>query len=76
MQSPSLGCEGMARVEFFVKGEAIFVNEVNTLPGFTSFSMYPKLWEASGLSQSDLMDILIAHALSRHEHRRALTFER
>jgi D-alanine-D-alanine ligase len=68
-----LGCEGMARVDFFLAGDDIFVNEVNTLPGFTSISMYPKLWEASGLSQSDLMDKLIAHAFARHERRRALS---
>lgn len=61
-----LGCGGLARVDFFLKGEEIFVNEVNTLPGFTSISMYPKLWEAAGLSQSDLIDTLIAHALARH----------
>ena len=68
-----LGCEGMARVDFFLDGNDILVNEVNTLPGFTSISMYPKLWEASGLSQSDLMDRLIAHAFARHERRRALS---
>jgi D-alanine-D-alanine ligase len=68
-----LGCEGMARVDFFLAGDDIFVNEVNTLPGFTSISMYPKLWEASGLSQPDLMDKLIAHAFARHERRRALS---
>jgi len=67
-----LCCESMARVDFFLAGEQMFVNEVNTLPGFTSISMYPKLWEASGLSQSELMDRLIAHALARHERRRAL----
>jgi len=71
-----LGCEGMARVDFFVQGDEGFVNEVNTLPGFTSISMYPKLWEASGLSQADLMDTLIAHAFARHERRRAISFER
>jgi len=70
-----LGCEGLARVDFFVRGDEIFVNEVNTLPGFTSISMYPKLWEASGLSQTDLMDKLIAHAFARHERRRALSSE-
>ena len=63
----------MARVDFFLGGSDILVNEVNTLPGFTSISMYPKLWEASGLSQSDLMDKLIAHAFARHERRRALS---
>jgi D-alanine-D-alanine ligase len=70
-----LGCAGLARVDFFVKGDDLFVNEVNTLPGFTSISMYPKLWEASGLSQADLMDQLIAHALARHQRRRALSSE-
>lgn len=51
------------------------LNEVNTLPGFTSISMYPKLWEASGLPQTDLMDRLIAHGLARHARRRALSSE-
>jgi D-alanine-D-alanine ligase len=62
-----LGCEGLARVDFFLSGEQLFVNEVNTLPGFTDISMYPKLWEASGLSQHELMNVLIAHALARHQ---------
>src|SRR5216684_3166566 len=70
-----LGCAGLARIDFFVKGDDMFVNEVNTLPGFTSISMYPKLWEASGLSQTDLMDRLIAHAFARHARRRALSSE-
>jgi D-alanine-D-alanine ligase len=70
-----LGCEGMARVDFFVQGDDAFVNEVNTLPGFTPISMYPKLWEASGLSQTDLIDKLIAHAFVRYERRRALSSE-
>jgi D-alanine-D-alanine ligase len=70
-----LGCAGMARVDFFVTQDDIFVNEANTLPGFTSISMYPKLWEASALSQSELMDKLIAHALARHQRRGALNFE-
>jgi D-alanine-D-alanine ligase len=70
-----LGCEGMARVDFFVSGDDVFVNEANTLPGFTQISMYPKLWEASGLSQSELMDALIAHALARHQRRSRLSFE-
>jgi D-alanine-D-alanine ligase len=70
-----LGCEGMARVDFFVQDDEVFVNEVNTLPGFTSISMYPKLWEASGLSQADLMETLIAHAFARHERRRAISVE-
>jgi D-alanine-D-alanine ligase len=72
----TLGCEGLARVDFFLESrraaqhlEEIFVNEVNTLPGFTAISMYPKLWEAAGLSQEALMDVLIAHALARHARR-------
>ena len=70
-----LGCEGLARVDFFVdpkqKG-SLFINEVNTLPGFTAISMYPKLWEAGGLPQSELMEILIGHAIARHERRNGL----
>ena len=70
-----LGCEGMARIDFFATQDEMFVNEANTLPGFTSISMYPKLWEASGLSQTDLMDRLIAHAFARHSRRGALSSE-
>jgi D-alanine-D-alanine ligase len=62
-----LCCEAMARVDFFLSNGNIFVNEANTLPGFTDISMYPKLWEASGLPQPELMNALIAHALARHE---------
>ncbi|WP_112662375.1 D-alanine--D-alanine ligase family protein [Microvirga flavescens] len=71
----TLCCEGLARVDFFIDPldpESLFVNEVNTLPGFTAISMYPKLWEAGGLPQRGLMDALIAHALTRHERKRAL----
>jgi D-alanine-D-alanine ligase len=62
------GCEGMARVDFFLRedGEAL-VNEINTIPGFTSISMYPKLWEASGVPQSQLLDRLIELAIARFE---------
>ncbi|MBB4039513.1 D-alanine-D-alanine ligase [Microvirga flocculans] len=70
-----LGCEGLARVDFFVdpKNESdLFINEVNTLPGFTAISMYPKLWEAGGLPQSELMEVLIGHAIARHARRNAL----
>jgi D-alanine-D-alanine ligase len=66
----------MARIDFFVSGEDVFVNEANTLPGFTSISMYPKLWEASGLPQSELMNVLIGHALARHQASRKLVFRR
>ncbi len=61
-----LCCEGMARVDFFLtKDGQLFVNEINTLPGFTKISMYPKLWEISGLSYSELLDRLIELALQR-----------
>jgi D-alanine-D-alanine ligase len=64
----TLSCEGLGRVDMFLKenGE-IFVNEINTIPGFTSISMYPKLWEASGLSYSKLIDTLIKLALERFD---------
>jgi D-alanine-D-alanine ligase len=71
-----LCCEGLARVDFFVSGEDVYVNEVNTLPGFTNISMYPQMWEATGLPQPALMDALIAHALARHERLRKLSFQR
>ena len=71
-----LCCEGMARIDFFVSGEQVFVNEANTLPGFTNISMYPKLWEASGLPQPELMTVLIGHALARHKGSRNLTSRR
>ena len=59
---------GLARVDFFVerKTDRVIVNEINTMPGFTSISMYAKLWEASGISYSELIDRLIQLALERH----------
>ena len=62
-------CQGMARVDFFIlaSGE-IYVNELNTIPGFTSVSMYPKLWEASGLSYPDLVGKLVELALERYRN--------
>jgi D-alanine-D-alanine ligase len=64
----AIDCAGMARVDFFVtKGKAkVYINEVNTIPGFTAISMYPKMWEAAGLSFSDLLDRLIRLAIQRH----------
>lgn len=61
-------CSGMARVDFFLekKSRQVLINELNTIPGFTSISMYPKLWEASGISYPDLIDRLIQLALERH----------
>jgi D-alanine-D-alanine ligase len=68
-----LGCEGMARVDFFLRdGREIFVNEINTIPGFTQISMYPKLWEASGLPYGKLIDRLIQLALERFRREKAL----
>ena len=64
-----LKCRGMARVDFFVGPGPdfnIYFNEINTIPGFTSISMYPKLWEASGLAYPKLLDELIDLSLSRH----------
>jgi D-alanine-D-alanine ligase len=70
-----LACEALARVDFFLdpkNDDGLFVNEVNTLPGFTAISMYPKLWEAGGLPQNELMEVLIGHAIARHERRNSL----
>jgi D-alanine-D-alanine ligase len=62
---------GMARVDFFLSADGrIVVNEVNTIPGFTSISMYPKLWEASGVPYPELVDRLIELAIERHETER------
>ena len=71
-------CEGMARVDFLMETATgkIFINEINTIPGFTSISMYPKMWEASGLPYAALIDRLIELALKRHEARRALRYSR
>jgi D-alanine-D-alanine ligase len=62
---------GMARCDFFLEGRSrrIFVNELNTIPGFTSISMYPKLWEASGLTYPQLIDRLIGLALELHREK-------
>jgi D-alanine-D-alanine ligase len=68
-------CEGMARIDFFVtSGDDVVVNEINTIPGFTSTSVYAKLFEASGTSYADLLDRLIELALERHERRSHLAF--
>jgi D-alanine-D-alanine ligase len=67
----ALGCEGMARVDFFYEegGRGLLVNEINTIPGFTPISMYPKMWEATGLSYPDLIDELIRLAQERYDRR-------
>ena len=67
----ALDLSGLSRVDFFLEKETgqVYINEVNTIPGFTQISMYPKLWEASGLSYAQLLDRLIELALERHEDR-------
>jgi D-alanine-D-alanine ligase len=64
----ALRCSGMARVDFFYEegGRGFLVNEINTIPGFTPISMYPKLWEASGVGYAELIDELVQLALERH----------
>lgn len=67
----ALDLSGLARVDFFIEKETgkVYINEVNTLPGFTQISMYPKLWEASGIPYTELLDRLIELALERHADR-------
>ena len=67
----ALDLSGLARVDFFLEKETgkVYINEVNTMPGFTEISMYPKLWEASGLPYAQLLDRLIELAIERHEDR-------
>ena len=75
----AIDCSGLARVDFFLENGTgrILVNEINTMPGFTSISMYPKLWEASGVPYATLLDRLIALAFERHAARasRRLSFD-
>lgn len=70
----AIDCEGLARVDFLYARDSgeLFLNEINTMPGFTSISMYPKMWEASGLAYPELLDELIALAFERHDEKRAL----
>jgi len=69
-------CEGMGRVDFLLEESTgkLYINEINTIPGFTSISMYPKMWEASGIGFSALVDRLIELALERHERKKATKF--
>ncbi len=70
----TLECAGLARIDLFLERRSgrFLINEINTIPGFTSISMYPKLWEASGCSFAQLIDRLIALAMERHTRRRSL----
>lgn len=72
----ALRCEGLARVDFFYEetgsegaGRGLLLNEVNTMPGFTPYSMFPSLWAATGLPYRELLDELVDLALARHDHR-------
>ena len=67
-------CSGMARVDFFLEHgtNQLFINELNTIPGFTSISMYPKMWEASGIAYRALISLLIDFATERHSARQRL----
>jgi len=71
-------CEGMARVDFLMENASgkLYINEINTIPGFTSISMYPKMWEAAGVPFGELLDRLIELALERHRSRQATRFTR
>jgi D-alanine-D-alanine ligase len=61
------GCSGISRVDFFVEGEQVLINEINTMPGFTETSVYPKLLEASGISFKEVLERLLQDALRRHK---------
>jgi D-alanine-D-alanine ligase len=71
-------CEGMGRVDFLLENATgkLFINEINTIPGFTSISMYPKMWEATGVPYPDLIDRLIALAMERDKARKATKYSR
>ncbi|HEX6399003.1 MAG TPA: hypothetical protein VF108_00860, partial [Actinomycetota bacterium] len=70
----TIRCAGMAHVDFFLLGDGrLWVNEVNTIPGFTEISMYPKLWAASGLPYGALVRRLLDLAIERHEAERKST---
>jgi len=73
----ALECESMARVDLFLDKQTnkFYFNEINTIPGFTQISMYPKLWEATGISYQELLSRLIHLAISRHERKRNLKYE-
>jgi D-alanine-D-alanine ligase len=74
----AVGCEGMARVDFLRENSTgkLYINEINTIPGFTSISMYPKMWEYTGIPFPDLIDRLIELALERQAEKKATKFTR
>jgi D-alanine-D-alanine ligase len=71
-------CEGMGRVDFLLEAatDKLYINEINTIPGFTSISMFPKMWEHSGIAFPELLDRLIDLALDRHKRKKATRFTR
>jgi D-alanine-D-alanine ligase len=70
----AIDCAGLGRVDLLLDRDngRLYLNEINTIPGFTSISMYPKLWEATGISYAELLDRLIELALARHEETASL----
>ena len=74
----AVDCTGLARVDFLMdpKSRRIYVNEINTMPGFTAISMYPKMWAASGLSYPQLIDRLIRFGIERHEDKKRNQYSR
>ncbi|EPZ45658.1 D-alanine--D-alanine ligase [Alicyclobacillus acidoterrestris] len=70
----AIDCSGLARIDFFIEKSTgrVLINEINTMPGFTRYSMYPKLWEASGMSYANLLDTLIELAIERNNEKREL----
>ena len=74
----AVDCAGLARVDFLMepKSRKIYLNEINTMPGFTAISMYPKLWAASGVSYSDLIERLIQLGLERHGEKQKNQYSR
>jgi D-alanine-D-alanine ligase len=73
----AIECRGLARVDFFLEEKTgkVLLNEINTMPGFTSISMYPKMWEASGVSYKELIDRLIELALERQAEKKTIRYE-
>jgi len=71
-------CDGLARVDFLLENATgkLYINEINTIPGFTSISMYPKMWEYSGLPMPKLIDRLIELALERHAVKKRLRYSK
>jgi D-alanine-D-alanine ligase len=74
----AVGCEGMARVDFFLERGSgrLYVNEINTIPGFTSISMFPRMCAAGGLAYPELLDLLVGLAVERHRRRATVRFEK